>query len=113
MHWRLLGDESIGNMLAGAVSGYALDEGLLTMPPAGVDKDALKWASKLTKRFNRPIMLIHICESIDALAICGDKKALDIMRSLESASDKSIAGEAKAALRTLANRLEGTDGFIS
>ena len=50
-------------------------------------------------------MLIHWCETIDALAMVGDAACLDTLKLLERAPDKSVADEAKGAILRLANRL--------
>jgi hypothetical protein len=100
-----LGQQDVRGKLMGAVAGYTLAEGLSTIPPTVAEKDALEWVPNLTAKFGRSVMLIHLCETIDALGLCGDENAVDLMRQLEQAPDKSVVDEAKGALRRLVNRL--------
>lgn len=100
-----LGDNSVVNKLIGAVSGYALGTELLTVACKGSDADALGWANGLENKFGRHVMILHICESIEALSVRGDESAIDLLRVLGTSSDQSVADEAKVGLRLLIDRL--------
>ncbi len=105
-----LGDDSIVTTLWGMVTGYLLEEGLVTVQPVGADSHGIGLAAEIASRFGRNVMLIHLCESIDALAMCGDERAVDVMRQLEQAGDKAVAEEARGAVRRLLNRLAEESG---
>lgn len=100
-----LGANDVKGTLLGIVSGYLLDETISTIPPSGCEQDTIQWSSRLVKAFGRSVMLIHLCETIDALAMVGDAACLDTLKLLERAPDKSVAEEAKGAIRRLVNRL--------
>lgn len=103
-----LGDVDVKGDLLGMVSGYLLDEGVLTIPPSGCSQEAIQWPSNLQKKFSKSVMIIHLCETIDALAMVGDAACVDTLKLIEKASDKSVADEAKGAIRRLLNRLSNT-----
>lgn len=100
-----LGATDVKGTLLGIVSGYLLDETLSTIAPSGCEQDAIQWPSRLVKDFGRSVMLIHLCETVDALAMVGDAACVDTLKLLERSPDKSVADEAKGAIRRLVNRL--------
>ena len=67
-----LGANDVKGTLLGIVSGYLLDETISTIAPSGCEQSAIQWPSRLVKAFGRSVMLIHLCETIDALAMVGD-----------------------------------------
>jgi 3',5'-cyclic AMP phosphodiesterase CpdA len=105
-----LGSKEVKNTLIGIAAGYLLEESIITIAPSGCEKDALEWTSNLNKRFGRTVMLIHLCETIDALAMVGDAACVEILKQFECAADKTVADEAKGAIRRLVNRLSEDEG---
>jgi hypothetical protein len=100
-----LGDDSGKFILMGFINGYLIDKKLSTIPIAGADSVALLWASELKKKYGKNVMLIHLCESVDAISKVGDANSVDILKQLYSAPDQSVIDEASGAIRRLVNRL--------
>ncbi len=100
-----LGSKEVKDVLNGIIAGYLLEESLVTIAPSGCKEDALGWISSLNQEFGRTVMLIHLCESIDALATVGDAACLEVLKKFECAYDRTVVEEAKGAIRRLVNRL--------
>ena len=100
-----LGECTMKSTLLGIVTGYLLVEHLATVKPPVAEQEAIDWVPALTQNFGKNVMLIHLCESIDALGMCGDESSVNLLKILTEAPDKSVADEAKGALNRLLMRL--------
>lgn len=95
-----LGDVDVRHQLMGVVTGYLEAEGLGDVTPP--TNEEIRWIPALTSKFGREVMLIHLCEAIDALGMCGDQEAEVLLGHLQGrVLDKMVVAEAKAALKRL------------
>jgi len=100
-----LGESTGRDLMIGFIAGYCLDNELITIQPVGCNNSALRWVGELTERFERHVMLVHLCECVDALATIGSAEDLDLLNRLAQDSEQAISDEAHASARVLSERL--------
>lgn len=99
-----LGVSDICSQLLGAVAGHALEEGLIDQMPEQGSEESKDWFKELQIKYERrSVMILHLCEMIEALGFCGLDLCKNVLDCLKLHENQLVREEVKSTSNKLLN----------